>query len=117
MNWKSPVRIGRQDIVGIGDGQCPSRQPIREIFTVGREKFGVDGYVAHELAYLSEFGYPASLYPFRDINVSIGCKACIMRMYEFAILPGIAFPTVYAFLFYYAFHIIPQSNNHLIFLV
>ena len=72
MNWKSPVRIGRQDIVGIGDRQCPSRQPIREIFTMGREKFGVDRCVAHGLAYLFEFGYPASLYPFRDINVSIG---------------------------------------------
>ena len=60
MNGKSPVRIGWQDIVGIGDRQCLSRQPIREIFTMDREKFGIDGYVAHELAYLSEFGYSDS---------------------------------------------------------
>ena len=55
MNWKSPVRIGWQDIVGIGDGQCLGRQPIREIFTMDREKFGIDRYVTHGLADLSEF--------------------------------------------------------------
>ncbi|HAD22160.1 MAG TPA: hypothetical protein DCF87_08625 [Opitutae bacterium] len=50
MNGENSVRIGRENIVGIGDGQCLLGQPVGEIFTMGREKFRINRCVSHVLS-------------------------------------------------------------------